>query len=301
MNVSGLSGDRFLIGNPIPVTLSFTPEEIDEEDYVPVNLDVVHPATGGYNEISLMLPSVGGKIDLSPIIKGLFPSPDVPSTSFSYLQNNYSLDVRFSARGNAVNSSGYKTFIRGYKRIRSPYPISLEADEVLKESDKLPAWQGFQIGKTYLNENDEIQNTYLLDSSEIEVMRDVVCDPFYIRFQNTKGGMSYWLFQAWKKETESDLVGIIPDKLTGNPLSLGFEETNEVKVYSKVPRRYYQTIKALVSSPMVQVYDRYGDTPGSWTQIYLKDSDFEEDNNSDSTEVDFTFDLMLNNDPRVIW
>lgn len=124
------------------------------------------------------------------------------------------------------------------------------------------------------------------------------CNPFYVRFLNTKGGYSFWMFNAWEYSTTSKELGVVSTTTSINNKSLGFSEENTVTVDTRVKREYYDLIRALIVSPVIQVYNQFD---MEWLKIELKGTTFDSNNYEDLQEFTCDFDLMLNTNPGTIW
>lgn len=306
MIVTGLNSNRFLIGNPIPITLSLEGGALfNVASYIEMTITKTATHIG---DVTYTLPVIrlhpspsGLTIDLSPYIKGLMPKPYIPTTSYinpipNYQRFNITFNENQTGTSNVFLS---KTFIRGFKRYKSNSAITLNIGEELNPADKIPQWGGYPIARFWIDADSQIQSTTVVDDPYIKRMKvPTACNPFYVRFLNSKGGYSFWMFNSWDWKTKSKELDVIENTVNINNQSLGFTEENTVTVDTRVKREFYPLIRDLLVSPVVQVYDQF---QMDWLQIHLKGDDIQENNYEDMIEVTLTFDLMLNVNPSVIW
>src|SRR5690606_34253914 len=167
-------------------------------------------------------------------------------------------------------------------------------------------WQGFQSAKYTLNESNQVVFTNILNNEEIERRKVVTCNPAFLRFLNTKGGYSYWLFEEWemkKKTTKTERI-----ERVGNPFDLGLKSTHELSLNTRVEERYIATLDALLQSPEVWAY-RVSDTfftkgnleKGVWTRIYNNGGDIKWNAFERVNEYSFEFDLLFKQNPELKW
>lgn len=305
MIVSGLNSNRFLAGNPIPVTLSLSGASFEQGKFITMNITKL-TTHGGEAPVTLppikLYPSPEGiTIDLAPYIKGLLPNPYIPGNSYQNPVPNYqNFNITFSEnQTDSSNAFLNKTFIRGYRREESDSAFTLSVNEQLNPADKIPVWTGYPSARFWIDASSTIQSTEVVEPEYSKQMRlPTNCDPFYVRFLNSLGGYSFWMFNSWEWKTQTKDVGVIERTAYLGNRSLGFKEDNTVTVDTRVKREFFVLIRDLISSPVVQVYDKFGMT---WKKIELKGNSITENNYEDMIEVTATFDLMLNNKPEVLW
>lgn len=304
MIVTGLNTNRFLAGNPIPVNLSLSSGTFESGNYITMN--ITRLSTHGEDAIVLpptkLYPAPSGlEIDLAPYIKGLLPYPYVPGSSYQDPIPNYqNFNITFSEnQTDTSNAFLNKTFIRGFKREQSLTAMTLSINTELYPTDKIPVWQGYPAVRTWLDASSTIRSTEVIESQYSKQMKAPTnCDPFYVRFLNSLGGYSYWMFNAWDWSTKTKDVGVIERNASQDNRSLGFSEQNTVTVDSRVKREFFPLIRDMIASPVIQVYDKFG---MPWKKIELKGQAITESNYEDMIEVTATFDLMIGNKPEVTW
>lgn len=302
MIVSGLNNNRFLTGNPIPISITADSGEfaIGTKITMSVIRQATHPGQSLYTYPPITLcPVQGGvSVDLRPYIIGMMPEPYIPGNSYQDPVPNYQV-FNFTFSENQTDSSAVfsnKTFIRAFKRTKSNNALTFSVGEELRSCEKIPVWQGYPTARFWIDSNSVIRSTTVVTSEHYKQMRTNACNPFYVRFFSN-GGYEFWMFNSWEHATESDEFGVI--KQTGiNNKSLGFSQEDTVTVDTRVKREYYDLIRALIVSPVIQVYDQFEMT---WLKIELKSTSFQTNNYDDLQEFTCEFDLMLNVSPGVIW
>lgn len=304
MIVSGLNSNRFLTGNPIPITITADSGEfaIGTKITMSITRQATHPGQSlyAYPPITLFPTSGGVEVDLRPYIVGMMPEPYIPTNSYQDPVPNYQV-FNFSFSENQTDTSAIfsnKTFIRAFKRTKSNGALTFSINEELREGDRIPVWQGYPTARFWINGASQIRATTVVTSEHSKQMRlPTACNPFYVRFLNSKGGYSFWMFNSWEDNTQSKELGVI--ERTGiNNKSLGFSQEDTVVVDTRVKREFYPLIGALIVSPVIQVYNQFD---MDWLKIELKGTTFEINNYDDLQEPSFEFDLMLNVFPAVIW
>lgn len=304
MIVSGLNNNRFLTGNPIPITI--TADNGEFAIGTKITLSVIRQSTHPnqpiyiYPPITLFPVQGGVKLDLRPYIVGMMPEPYIPGNSYQDPVPNYQV-FNFTFSENQTDSSAVfsnKTFVRGFRRTKSNNALTLGIGEELREGEKIPVWQGYPTARFWIDSSSVIRSTTVVTSEHYQQMRTpTACNPFYVRFLNSKGGYSFWMFNSWEHATESDELGVI-EKTGINNKSLGFSQEDTVTVDTRVKREYYDLIRALIVSPVIQAYDQFD---MDWLKIELKGTTFQTNNYDDLQEFTCEFDLMLNVHPSVIW
>lgn len=305
MIVTGLNGNRYLAGNPIPV--GFFPDTDDFLSGSKITVTVTKLVTHA-GDVQITLPPFtlypppkGMTIDLAPYVKGLLPKPYVPDGNYQNPVPNYQrLSFTISeTQGDTSQVFNNKTFIRGFKRTKSDQGITLPVGTTLNNADRIPYWGSYPVARFLIHTDSTIRPQLVIDSQYTKQMRmPTACNPFYVRFLNSLGGYSFWMFNSWEWETSSDAVGVIKRTTSINNESLGFTEQNTITVDTRVKREFYGMMRDLCVSPVVQVYNQFG---MEWLKIEMQGSSFQENNYEDLQEPTFTFDLMLNNNPQVIW
>ena len=306
MIVTGLESDLYYINNPILINIKELDPELNYVDLVLFNInDVLNRISSNTLRIYSNLNNEIIDFDLSEAIKANFPRPEHPLGTLgngSEINTNY---VRFRMTfqelrviGTAGDIVGInKTFLRGGEDTQG-LNVTTNVGAVLKEGSKILIWGGLPVSKYYIDENKKISITNFIPEIEIQQIKTVGCDPFYVRFLNSKGGYSFWLFPVWEKEKKTKSAGFIERQRPLNSFSLGFESTHTVKAESKIRREHFEIAESLITSQEIHVYDRYGNT---WAKIEIKDGGFSRNTYEDITDFNVSFNANLSNDERLIW
>jgi len=322
ITISGLNADRYLINNPIWVDFNNISANTK---YVIVSTAVLigagPAATYGTPTSLRFYPNAARKIyfDLAELVKSFFPEPQHPDgylANASLLGTNY-LKVKITIQsvlttGQAVTHTSYvKNFMRGGSESYRTNEI-LAVSAVLKESSKLPRWAGYPLAKYALDTSANIRY-YSIISAEETVQRKVIgCNPVYIRFLNTKGGYSFWLFEQFELKKKSKKPDTVKDRTRTR--SLGNETEWELIVESRVEAEYFATMRALAESPEVHAYGLtskiFADLQASGKTVDIQHKFEPIINPGNSADVNsfekvqsfkFSFDIPLTHNPRVIW
>lgn len=268
MEITGLTSDRYLINNPIWVDITNIAAGVK---YVSVSLSnarqAVQVASIPPIPVSLRLYPLNGRLyfDLSEGIKSFFSLPDFSreTPNDTPIGTNYeTIFVRIQSTDGVRVYDSYtvsKTFIRG-GRDGSLSNRFLSLSTILKESTKIPRWGFYPVRKFYMTASRDTRTTYHdirsttdIPYDEIDERRIIGCNPLYFKFLNTKGGYSNWLFEKWEYEKATDAGETIQNRNFN--YSLGSETEHEIEVESRIERDYFETLRALVQSPEVYVYE----------------------------------------------
>lgn len=324
MVVQRINGDRYLINNPIWVDITSVP---DAALFVTISIEPVNGASQ-VSPPSLRLYAYNNAIqfDLSDAIKSFFPVPDFSRETANDvpIQTNYlTTCIVFRAIGPdgsevleevIVN----KTFIRG-GRDTQRFNASVALSAVLKESTKIPRWGGFPVRKYYFEASRDTRKTYynilsttIIPADETEQRRVIGCNPIYFKFLNTLGGYSYWLFETFTAEKSAGKAQIVENRNAN--YSLGNEIEYELEVEGRVEREYYQTMRALIQSPEIYVWDLnskvFADRTGTvdviqardpWVKVFAGKNKISFESNEDLKDVSLKFEIKTEQRPTVKW
>lgn len=320
MAVSGLNRDRYLINNPIWVDVTAVPSTAI---YVRVTIDALNLPDSNI-PTSLRLHPLNGSLyfDLSEAVKSFFPVPDFSAETASgtpILTNYENIKVILAAinqTGQTVQELEFtKLYIRGgAEGVRTN--VSLGQNAVLKESTKIPRWGAYPVRKYYLAGDGSrsgvaIHSNTTIPATETEQRRVLGCNPIYFKFLNTQGGYSYWLFEKWEGEKTTKSADTVMSRSLD--YSLGAEIEYEIEVETRVERPYFKTMRALVQSPEVYVFNLnallFEDaTSGAstvsrqgWGKVFGGNNSVTFNNNEDVKEVKFKFDVITKQRPSLKW
>jgi len=296
--VTGLNGSRYYINNPIWVKVDTTG---DSNNQVILNIskgsEILYSAK--YYTFNNVI-----YFDLSEIMKGLLPEPKHPENISSgqkikLAQETFSIDL--------PNFSVSRSFLRGGE-YSNRENIKVPTNAILSESEKIPIWSGYPSAKYYFNENGFSIFTEILNNSETEKRRVLSSNPVFLRYLNTKGGYSFWLFDEWKIN-KSSKEGIIIERRVQN-LDLGLSSEGSISLSTKADTRYINTLNALLSSSEIYIYNIQDvlieENPQFiqskiWTRVYNKGGKMKWNNFDSVHEFDFNLDFNFKNSSTLIW
>lgn len=307
MTVTGISGNLYYINNPILIDIK---DLAPQTEYLEIWL-TNQTLAGSITTIPVRLyPNVNKEIidyDLAELVKANFPRPKHPTGTIgnnTSIGTNYTrfniLIYQYGASGNQIENDSYsqsRTFLRGGEDSQR-VNVSGNVGDVLADTDKLLLWGGLPISKYFINSNREIAVTTNISGSEIQQMKVIGYDPFYIRFLNKKGGYSYWLFPVWEKSKKTKSEGFVKRSRANDSFSLGYTTDHTIKAESRIRKEHYRLAESLVSSQEIHVYNRYG---MQWAKIAIKDTTFVENTYEDIAELNVEFELNFNHNERLIW
>lgn len=306
MIITGIESDLYYINNPILLKITNLDPLLNFLELSVTNLN--DPTDTITSNVLRVYPNLNNEIidfPLDEVIKANFTRPTHPTATLSNgspIETNY-IRFRISIQQILTNGNSGASFIKNYTFLRGGKEsqgsnITASVGDVLKETDKLLVWGGLPFAKYYIDSDKKIAVTKVIPSDEIQQMKQIGCNPFYVRFLNSKGGYSFWYFPVWEQEKKTKSSGHVDNYRPKNGFSLGFETTHTVKAESKIRREYFALAEALISSPEVYVYNKYGNT---WSRIELKEGSFSRNTYEDVTDFNVQFNVKLSNDERLVW
>lgn len=296
--ISGINGSRYYVNNPIWLECDVSDNPVDS-----------FTMTISSNSITLFQSKFytyenKAYIDLAEIMKGLIPEPNHPiNPSPNQIITTNSLFVQIYVLGFAPSIVFYRG---GEDSDRTN--IQLPPLAVLSESAKIPVWNGYPSAKYFLNQTNQVVYTNILQPSEIEQRRVVTCNPVFVRFLNSKGGYSFWLFEKWDIQKKTTKGTIIERRV--NDLDLGVKATHTLNLNTRAEQRYTQTLRSLAQSPEVCIYNIQNilteqnapfQVSTLWTRVMNDGNSLEWNSEDTVNEFDFKFDLNLKNNPSLLW
>lgn len=306
ISLSGLNGNAILINNDIILNLSVggTGGEVTR-----FYIRFLNQETGYDTEIFTLYP-IGSsvKINISPMLKATFLEPN-HSTSYSFLtptenkinSNRYTIyyGATYLEEGvtQVINTSIQRNFVRGGKR--DPYtgtqPLAIGTN--LRTTELIPVWPGYPTSKYVINSNFYIDR--YTNFEDYERLRIKTCEPLYIKFLNSLGGYSYWLFEQTTTEEANTNLGVV----TGyNSITdLGNTIEFNLSVYSKVPKRYISLIKDLISSPEIYLFKSNQPQSKAWERISSDRNKVSVVPSKDVYETKLKFKPYYSYNPSLVW
>lgn len=306
---TGLTGDNYLINNPIILNL----ESAIDIDYFELSLENL---TNQENTGLIRVYADDNNeayVDLSPFIKGVFMYPQANQdysnpTAPGNTRVASSNKIKITIQAGGTSTTITKMFIRGGRRTNNTnqtLPITTLSDFTtwMMPSDKIPYWTGYPISG-YTLESTGITKKYQsqLPAGILDTRRASGCNQVYIKFLNQKGGYSYWLFESGKEQEQNTNLGsFIRNQKVDD---LGNEANSTMQLYSKVPREYMGILKDLCVSSEVYVYYNTATetrTANEFIRAVLDRNSIMIDENKRASAVSIKLDFDYRFNPSVVW
>lgn len=306
ISVYGLSSNGYYIYNPIFIEVNFTPSAGEVMNFFVIK--IVSASDSSINSEIKVYPKTDQnsvKLDISGTVKSFFKKPvnnTVYVGSFEENSNREVLNFTFTAHYlfegtpmQKIRTEGGYRFFRGGLNNNSLNNQTAAVGSVLRKSEKLPYWSGYPTAEYTVNENFGIVKNTVIDTIENKERRIVTgCNNFYIKFLNSLGGYSYWLFQGLKESKNTTNLGY--SNVFNEFKDFGNRVERKVSVYSKVPARFYPLIEDLVESSSIFLYN-YSDM--TWYPIKNENNRTEFDVYKKNYEVKLNFELISNYNPTI--
>jgi hypothetical protein len=304
--IDGLQKNLYYINNPIWVDIT----SLEGIEYVRLTMIYEGDAT----QQKLYVNNSKTYFDIAPIVKGFMPAPKHPDT----FVNNQDLGTNWLTLGitmETISASGtvigvksfFKTFVRGGKAT-SQTNLFTNPNTVLKESHLIPRWDAYPVVKYFINTYGFVSATNILSASETDSRREIGCESVYVRFLNTKGGYSFWLFENWVM-TEKTKGGKVVEARRGNYDTGVTEDSYSIAMNGRVGKEYYRTMEALAKSTEVYVWGlnelEFGDSAAeavtTWARVHNPGNSVKLNKSKDVDNFSFNFEAMFTNKPSIVW
>jgi len=228
MVISGLSSNFYLSDNPIFINVSNIAAGVSYIEIVITryntdgSVDVVSTPQKLYNlnnDISL---------DIAPLVKSFMPEPLHDKNYYNLTQyafnNNFIKakvtvnEIKFINQRGRDNIREYydllstqsftNHFIRGGKRTYDSNQ-NLVSGQNLLVTDTIPIWGGYPVDYYTTNASSGIVKNNTIPTNLKEERSSKGCNPLYVKFMNSLGGYSYWLFENYENEESNDNLGSV--------------------------------------------------------------------------------------------
>lgn len=257
MTITNLNSDLYFADNPIIVRI----ENINPNvKYIEVAPSLIYSASIFDANLKLYLNNFNNfEYDISPIVKALFKTyphnTDYTNLDPFVIPNNW-INIKFYFNevlkdGTSTSQILNKTFIKGGKRVQDinqSWPIN----KPLIVTDDIPQWRAYPVSYNYFNSERQMVKANLIPDNLRELRKVKGCDPVYIKFRNSVGGYSYWLFEGLEVEDSHKSLGYTSTQ--SSFYDLGNEVKETLSVNSKVPKKYYALMQDLASSSEIYLY-----------------------------------------------
>lgn len=319
MNVNGISSNYYLTDNPIFVNLSnidFSTDHVaifarntrTQEVSVPMN----YYPYGNQNlniDIAPLVKSMMSEPDHAPPLKAVFSAqPQFGQKLFeSYFNGNLiTLEITFRERTSSTSFYDEKrtrTFIRGGKRTYQSNQ-NLSYGDILSPTSIIPTWRGYPAAYYLIGRIDTettigplgVVKSIRIPADKRKNLKVKGCNPQYVKFLNSLGGYSYWLFENWETEETNDNLGGILRR--NEVLDLGNSYDKSVKLTSKIPKEFLPLIKDLIVSKEIYLYDRENQ---DYIRVSSEKNRVKENPFSVNFKVDLKFKLHNRYNPSLTW
>lgn len=303
MEIKGLEGNLYYIDNKINVKIKATTKPIRS-----VSLSVVNYANSKTVNLPLLYPDANQEVllDLSRIIKALFTLPQIGDdyTSNTVQLNNQVNEITITITalyedGDNSSSTFTKNFVRGGNFTHKTNQMAVK-NEILVPTEEIPFWDNYPFSYCKINNSNKIIKYNRVDgfgSTDLRVVWLPVpnCDGAYIRFLNSKGGTSYWLFDGYNDTIDINHYGEV-DNLQRR-VDLGSRSSVAMQVSGKVADKHYLLMRDLITSPYIHLW-----RGGEWVQIYSDGNNKWQDPSGKSAhKVSYRFNFFNQNNRSLLW
>lgn len=307
--VTGLSGNGYYINNNIIVSLDTDNAGAEVLFYNIRITDASNPQK--FQEVKVY-PKQGNSlsVNISPMLKSLFKKPNhnINYSGISQTNTFEKFNLRFES---SFIVSGFpfsniltinnKTFIRGGYRSNLQNRSSV-IGRVLSPVETIPYWSGYPIAEYKIVSGFNIEKNPFADSFTSKELRYFKgCNPTYVKFLNSLGGYSYWLFEGLTNNTSTSNAGYSNN--FGEVTDFGNTVNRSMQLYSKVPARFYPMILDLIESPEIYVYNNSIDSEkkDTFVRIINNNNSLSENDAKKSYEVKLNFEVVSNYNPEILW
>ena len=240
VNILGLNGNNYLINNDIILTIN----AVEPIDKYTISFDNLSNQS---NTVPFTLyPRQNiSELNISPIIKSIF------SKIGEVNQNFVNITVRGYLAGTLKQTTSVvRNFVRGGNRTQSTNQ-TIPSGSILRSSVRLPIWDGYATSEGFIDGNGIVKERPLddvpIDTKDFRRVKS--CDPLYLRFLNSKGYYSNWLFDDWQSGHSSSNIGTYANLRAVN--DLGNESKFLLSARYKVDAEYIGIIQDLIDSPEI--------------------------------------------------
>ncbi len=169
----------------------------------------------------------------------------------------------------------------------------------LTPTEKLPYFKGYPNTYSVIEPSESgysILHTELLITNPNAVNIKVRgCYNVYVKFLNSLGGYSYWMFESYTDEQKNTNSGIINNHVS---FDLGNKLDQEIELYSKVPRDFIPLIQDLIISPEIYIYDKDND---EYNKYYSSSNTVQSIPYKAGQKLKIKLKPFTNYNPQVLW
>lgn len=301
--VSGLNGNGYYINNDIYVDLSINDVNSQVLYYT---IRLTNSSTAETSGDIKVYPKLDGtlKLNITPLVKSMFKVP-THNTNYSNVitdnSNRELLNIRVyvafevaSVQSSYTQDFNSKSFFRGGE-IGNKNNLTTSVGEVLRVVETLPYWSGYPTAEYKVTSGYNVEKNPLMDNvvdKELRITKG--CNHVYLKFLNSKGGYSYWLFEGLTENKGSSNAGYSNN--FGVVLDYGNSVSPSIQTYSIVPKRFYPLMLDLIESSEIYLYE-----DNNWERIINDNNKLDRKEYKKNYEVKLSFERVSNYNPQVLW
>ena len=302
MEIKGLEGNLYYIENKIVLKLKAVTKPLRS-----ISLSVVNYANSKTVNLPLIYPGANQEIilDLSKIVKALFTLPQIGDdyTSATVQLNNQvneittTITALFEDGTNEI-ATFTRNYVRGGNFTHKTNQMAV-AETILSPIYDLPYWNNYPFSFCKIVGGKMIKYNAISGlgaGSERAVLMPVKsCDGAYIRFLNSKGGTSYWLFDGYNDMIDVYHYGDV-DNLQRR-VDLGSRSSVTMQVSGKVSDEHYLLMRDLITSPYIHLWKNE-----EWVQIYSDGNNkWQDPSGKRAHKVSYRFNFFKQNNRSLLW
>lgn len=304
VTVDGLSSNGYVINNPIFLNLNFISSEINDE-LLFFTIKITDASTQENIEIKIApIPNNNTlKVDISDLVKAFFVKPKHNENylTSSFFENNRKVFnffftasfFNYGSEFSVVHTLNGKVFFRAGFDNNKVVNQTLTQGTILRRTETLPYWASYPTAEYSIDSEMKIVKNPLIDSVENKERRIAFnCNNYYVKFLNSLGGYSYWLFQGMTVNKTTTNLGY--SNVFNDFHDFGNKTKRTISLYSKVPARFYPLIEDLVESREIYLYNFEGVT---WQPIKNENNKTERNDIKKNYEVKLNFELISGYNP----
>lgn len=301
MTVTGLNSDLYFSNNPIIITFSGINAntkyiEIFPSTSGPQNSNIRPQRLYVYGQNSITL-------DISTTVKLFYKdlehNTDYTSVTPFVVMNNWT-KITFIIKevlndGSTISVPPLtKTFVRGGNRTYNANQ-STSINQFLSPINIFPQWGGYPVDYGYFNSNKVLTKSNILPNSNREFRKVKRCDPLYVKFLNSKGWYSYWLFESWETDEKNRNLGTVKDTFTLK--DLGNDTETGITAISKVPRRFMPLMFDLADSQEIYIFKGNN----VWERVTSDNNSVKQNTFNTNEKVKIKLNTVRRYNPSLVW
>lgn len=303
MTAAGLEYNYYLVNNPIYLYVEGAPLGGGLAENYPLTIVI------GERVITAQMHNGMAIIDIAPIVKTLMNVPYFNTPNTNIVSAGISISYVDDMDQPQIINIGTKTFVRG--GLYTGNNNYLSNNTVLKESELIPVWDNYPAKKYVISGTQILAQD--IPVAESEIMREHACEGAYLKFRNSKGGYSHYLFNTYTvgnslRSMETLDQAVNSSILLNIPLSnfyqLGENSNKELTVEARFGKRHFDLLNSLVESDEVWIYQIHkilgsDIVVNDWTKLINPGNSISIESGDEAIDVSLKFELRLTKDNRL--